>query len=82
MPGNKLLGVVRMEEILLRTKELKNALKEAKRVVFSKGGKGFVFEKSQPWTWKFGNSEWTTGELLRLILQMEKEGFEISFEED
>jgi len=71
-----------MEEILLRTKELKRALKEAKRVVFSKRGKEFVFEKSQPWIWKFGNSDWTTGELLRLILQMEKEGFEILFKED
>jgi len=70
-----------MEEILLRTKELKETLKRAKRVVFSKGGREFVFEKTRPWTWKFGNSEWTTGELLRLILQAESEGFEVKFGE-
>jgi len=71
-----------MEEIMLRTKELKTALKRAKKVIFTKNGREFIFEKSQPWTWEFGNSEWTTGELLRLILQMEGKGFEILFKED
>ena len=70
-----------MEEILLRTKELKETLKRSKQVVFSKSGKKFVFEKTRPWTWKFGNSEWTTGELIRLILQAESESFEVTFEE-
>ena len=70
-----------MEEILLRTKELKETLKRARKVVFSKSGREFVFEKTRPWTWKFGNSEWTTGELIRLILQAEGEGFEVSFKE-